>query len=95
MGEPPRIRVLLLADGHVRVPEGELLPGVAEATWEVLGQIRHDGEPMAFVRAEMAGVTWAALVPSPGIETDNRRPVVTLTRQSEPHPPLSGWALFC
>jgi hypothetical protein len=95
MGEPPRIRVLLLADGHVRVPEGELLPGVAEATWEVLGQIRLDGEPMAFVRADMAGVTWTALVRSPGLETDNGSPVVTLTRQSEPHPPLSGWALFC
>jgi hypothetical protein len=55
MDDPPRIRVLLLADGRVMMPEGDVGPGASEATWEVLGRIRHDGEPMAFVRAEMAG----------------------------------------
>jgi hypothetical protein len=95
MDDPPRIRVLLLADGRVMMPEGDVAPGASEATWEVLGRIRHDGEPMAFVRAEMAGVTWAALVRSPGLEAVDGRPVVTLTRQSEPHPPLSGWTRFC
>ena len=95
MDDLMQIRVLLLADGRVATPEGNLLPGVGEGTWEVLGQIRRGSEAMAFVRAEMAGVTWAALVESPELEAGDGRPIVTLRRQSEPHPPLSGWIRFC
>jgi hypothetical protein len=90
-----QIRVLLLADGRVVTPEGSFVPGAGEGTWEVLGQVRRGGEAMAFVRAEMAGVTWAALVENPALEAGDRRPIVTLVRQSEPHPPLSGWIRFC
>jgi hypothetical protein len=95
MDDPPQIRVLLLSDGRVVMPEGRVVPEANEATWEILGRVRSDGEPMAFVRADVAGVTWAGLVQSPSLEVDDARPVVTLTRQSEPHPPLSGWARFC
>jgi len=95
MDDTLRILVLLLADGRVMMPEGDFLPGAGEATWEVLGRVRRGGEAMAFVRAEMAGVTWTALVESPALEADGGEMVVTLARQSEPHPPLSGWARFC
>ncbi|HEX2282224.1 MAG TPA: hypothetical protein VHG52_10750 [Thermomicrobiales bacterium] len=95
MDDPSQIRVLLLSEGRVVLPEGGTVPGAHEATWEILGRVRRDGESMAFVRAEMAGETWTALVRSPGLEAVDGSPVVTLTRQSEPHPPLSGWARFC
>ena len=95
MNHPPQIRVVLLADGRVMMPEGGFVPGAGEGTWEVLGRVRRGSEAMAFVRAEMAGVTWTALVESPALEAGDRRPIVTLTRQSEPHPPLSGWIRFC
>jgi hypothetical protein len=97
MDDPPQIRVLLLADGRVIMPEGGFMPGAGEGegTWEVLGKVRRGGEAMAFVRGEMAGVTWAALVESPELGAGDRRPIVTLTRQGEPHPPLSGWIRFC
>jgi hypothetical protein len=95
MDDLTQIRVLLLADGRVVPPEGSFVPGAGEGTWEVLGQVRRGGEAMAFVRAEMAGVTWAALVESPELEAGDRSPIVTLRRQSEPHPPLSGWIRFC
>jgi hypothetical protein len=57
MEDLTQIRVLLLADGRVETPEGSVLPGAGEGTWEVLGRVQRSGEAMAFVRAEMAGVT--------------------------------------
>ena len=94
MEDPPRMRVLLLAESRVVMPEGGVMPRSGEVTQEVRGRVRSDGEPMAFVRAEMAVVTWTALVRSTGLEADDEGPGVTSTRQGEAHPPLSGWALF-
>jgi hypothetical protein len=61
MTQTETLPVLLLPGGRV-VPIG----GVADpaARWQVLGQTRDGNVPSSFVRAEIAGGCWAALVPT-------------------------------
>lgn len=95
MSRRPTIRIVLLPDGRVAMPKSGRVDTRGEATWERLGSILECGEPMVFVRAEIDGASWASLVPRSRLERAGVRPVVTLRRQTEPHPPLAGWSRFC
>src|SRR5215213_4939894 len=59
-GAVEHLEVVLLPGGHVSPIGSE--PDL-EATWEVLGQIGEAGTTMGFIRVEMAGVSWATLIP--------------------------------
>ena len=95
MTDQIQLRVVLLPDGRLAMPETSADPLLGEGRWETLGGVRHDGERMTFVRAELANVSWAALVRSDQLEPETGGALVTLRRQSHPHPPLSGWSRFC
>jgi hypothetical protein len=96
IGHTDRLQVVLLADGRLALPHHFEDLAAQEAAWEILGSVRQDAKPMAFVRAQIAGTSWASLVPSARLREPSRRPLVTLYRQSAaPRVPLSGWILFC
>jgi hypothetical protein len=88
-----QLRVRLRPDGQVASETAVLDPLGA---WRVLGCTRHNGVSVAFVRAEIAGACWVALVPTAHLEPGRRGPLVTLERQGQPgQDPLVGWAHFC
>jgi hypothetical protein len=79
-------------------PGGRAVPLAAvtdpAAHWHVLGQTRDGSVPSSFVRAEIAGGCWVALVPTVWLAQPGT--VVSLTRQTLPEPALlTGWAHFC
>ena len=85
----------MLPDGRVAVLGASADPVAPDATWENLGSVRQDGQHMAFVRAEIAGESWASLVGGEWLDQKRTSPRITLTRQTQPHPPLGGWICFC
>ena len=90
-----QMQVFLLPDGRVAIRSADADPVAPGATWENLGSVRQVGQRMAFVRAEIAGESWASLVSGEWLDQDRTSPLVTLTRQTQPHPPLTGWSRFC
>jgi hypothetical protein len=93
--EQTQIRVMLLPDGRVAA-EGSTQAIAEGATWERLGCVWDNGTEMAFVRAEISGVSWAAFVNQAALDERAEIPIVTLRRQGASTPAqVSGWILFC
>lgn len=88
IGQIPYLEVRLLARGRVAPLEGTADP---EACWQVLGSIPQDGQRMYFVRAELAGASWTALVQTEALEQEGLNLRVTLAQQSGEHIPVWGW----
>ena len=90
-----QVRVMLLPDGRIATEAGG--EAIADgATWERLGRVWDSGTEMAFVRAEIGGVSWASFVNRALLERRDATPIVTLRRQGASTPaPVSGWILFC
>lgn len=87
------LEVLLLPRGRVALPGAD--PD-SKATWELLGRTWEADTALGFVRIELAGASWAALVPEERLARNERGVRVTVRRQSSlPQEPLVGWALFC
>ena len=96
MNDRSRLRVVLLPDGRVDVFATRAARMTLDATWEILGSVQQGGHQMAFVRAEIAGESWACLIRSEWLDARCASPLITLARQStRRHEPLSGWSLFC
>jgi hypothetical protein len=88
-----RLRVRLRPDGQV-ASETSVLDLLC--AWRVVGCTRHNGVSVAFVRAEIAGACWVALVPTAHLEPVGQGPLVTVERQGQPgQDPLVAWAHFC
>jgi hypothetical protein len=93
VGEAAHLVVRLLPDGRVAVPGSA---PEADAVWQLLGYTHHAGARMGFVRAELAGASWTALVEPAWLERPKREARVTLARQGDAQrEPLVGWILFC
>ena len=87
------LEVVLLPEGQVSLNGSEL---DAEAGWEVLGHTGQTGTTMGFIRVEMAGVSWATLIPKDRLGRIEAGLRVKLRRQSSvAQDPLVGWTLFC
>jgi hypothetical protein len=84
----PCLEVCLLSRGRVATLEGNPDP---EARWQVLGSVPQAGERMYFVRAELAGASWTALVQTEALEEEGLNLCVTLAQQSGEHVPPWGW----
>ena len=82
------LEVRLLSRGRVAPLEGIPDP---EARWYVLGSFPQGGQLMDFVRAELAGTSWTALVPTEELAKDSLDLRVTLAQQSGEHVPPWGW----
>ena len=88
--EPGYLQARLLPNGRLVVHGAEPDP---EASWQILGSTPQEG---CVVRAEVAGASWTARVPSTWLEQRDRDRLVTLKRLSDPQrEPLRGWILFC
>jgi len=88
-----QLEVVLLPEGHVARDGSELDAG---ATWEVLGHTGEAGTTMGFIRVEMAGASWATLIPKDRLSRIEGGLRVKLRRQSSvAQDPLVGWTLFC
>ena len=90
--QTPLLEVRLLSRGRVAPLEGTPDP---EARWQVLGSIPQDGHQMCFVRAELAGSSWTALVNTESLQQEALNLRVTLAQQSGAPIPLRGWLHFC
>jgi hypothetical protein len=88
MIQTPHLEVRLLESGRVAPLEGTPDP---EARWQVLGSIPLGGHQMYFVRAELAGASWTALVQTEALEQEDLNLRVTLAQQSGEHVPPWGW----
>jgi CheY-like chemotaxis protein len=87
-----QVRALLFSDGRVVVYDNPL---TQLANWRLLGRIRQDGELLSFLRIDVAGDSWTALVPSTSLEQEPMPLCVSLLRRSgSEREPLSGWPLF-
>jgi hypothetical protein len=87
------IEVVLLPGGHVALSGTEPVP---EAGWEVLGHAWEAGTPMAFLRIELGGASWATLLPKERLARSETGLRVMVRRQSSiQQDPLVGWTLFC
>jgi len=84
----PHLEVCLLARGRIAPMEGTPDP---EARWQVLGSIPQGGQRLYFVRAELAGASWKALVQTEELEQEGLNLRVTLAQQSGEHVPRWGW----
>lgn len=62
-----------------------------EARWQVLGSIPQGGQRMYFVRADLAGASWTALVDTEELEQETLNVRVTLAQQSGERVPRWGW----
>ena len=82
------LEVRLLSRGRVAPLEGSPDP---EAHWQVIGSIPQGGQRMCFVRAELAGASWTALVQTEALEQEGLNLRVTLAQQSGEHVPPWGW----
>jgi len=92
-GAVEHLEVVLLPGGHVSPIGSE--PDL-EATWEVLGHTGEAGTTMGFIRVEMAGASWATLIPRDRLGRIEAGLPVKLRRQSSvAQDPLVGWTLFC
>ncbi len=60
-----QLEVRLLSRGRVAPLEGNPDP---DARWLVLGSVSQAGKQMGFVRAELAGASWIALVNTDELE---------------------------
>ena len=93
MSESPQLQVLLRPDGGIITPATMRDPA---AGWKVVGQTRRAGELVSFVRAQIAGASWATTIPTAWLNDEGRGTMVTLMRQTPPDQvPLTGWILFC
>jgi hypothetical protein len=87
-----QVRALLFSDGRAVVYDNPL---TQLANWRLLGRIRQDGELLSFLRIDVAGDSWTALVPSTSLEQEPMPLCVSLLRRSgSEREPLSGWPLF-
>ena len=77
------LEVLLLPRGRVALPGAD--PD-SKATWELLGRTWEADTALGFVRIELAGASWAALVPEERLARNERGVRVTVRRQSRPAP---------
>jgi len=82
IGQASHLEVRLLAHGRVVPVEGTADP---EACWHVLGSVPQAGQRMCFVRAELAGTSWTALVQTEDLEQEGLNLRVTLAQQSGEH----------
>jgi hypothetical protein len=90
------VRVRLLPDGRIALPGAGKTGAAKDGRWHILGSVRQDGRRMAFVRAEIGGESWAALIELERLRSDAANPLVRLKRQSSSgSQPLTGWLLFC
>ncbi len=93
MSESLQVQVLLRPDGGIVMPAAT---GDPAARWQVVGQTRRAGELVSFVRAQIAGASWATTIPSRWLNDEGRGTIVTLLRQTPiDQVPLTGWILFC
>jgi hypothetical protein len=88
ISQTSHLEVRLLASGRVAPLEGTPDP---EACWQVLGSIPQSGQRMYFVRAELAGTSWTALVQTEDLEKESLNLRVTLAQQSGEQAPPWGW----
>jgi hypothetical protein len=95
MNEHTGVQVRLLGDGRIDLGSTGSYALQRDATWETLGTIHQGGQRMVFVRADIAGESWGALVKSEWLDQVAGTPLVTLARQSVPsQAPLRGWNHF-
>lgn len=93
MSEATQLQVLLRSDGGILTPATMHDP---EAGWHVVGQTRRAGELVSFIRARIAGASWAATIPTAWLNDEGRGTIVTLMRLTPiDQVPLTGWILFC
>jgi hypothetical protein len=93
MSESLQVQVLLRPDGGIIMPAAASDPA---ARWQVVGQTRRAGELVSFVRAQIAGASWATTIPTAWLSDKGRGAIVTLSRQTPiDQVPLTGWILFC
>lgn len=89
-----RLQVLLKPDGRVLT---SLPVDDPAARWQVVGWTREAGAAVSFIRAEIAGASWAAIIPSTALAAPAQGAVVVVLSRQTPadQVPLSGWARFC
>ena len=89
-----RLQVLLQPDGRVLT---SLAVDDPAARWQVVGWTREAGTAVSFIRAEIAGASWAAIIPSTALAASEQGAVVVVLSRQTPDDqvPLSGWARFC